>query len=85
MFYIMFEEHCSSIFCSRYKFSRYKYTPGEELKRQCLKPTVQHGGGSSIMVRGCVSDVGMDKVKRVKGKVDEEVYYCISRHQMSPL
>ena len=43
--------------------------PGEEFQRQCLKPTVKHGGGS-IMVWGCVSGAGMGKLKRLEGKVD---------------
>ena len=57
--------------------------PGEEFQRQCLKPTVKHGGGS-IMVWGCVSGAGMGKLKRLEGKVDAEVYYRILRHQMGP-
>ena len=57
--------------------------PGEEFQRQCLKPTVKHGGGS-IMVWGCVSGAGMGKLKRLEEKVDAEVYYRILRHQMGP-
>ena len=54
-----------------------------EFQRQCLKPTVKHGGGS-IMVWGCVSGAGMGKLKRLEEKVDAEVYYRILRHQMGP-
>ena len=57
--------------------------PAEEFQRQCLKPTVKHGGGS-IMVCGCVSGTGMGKLKRLEGKVDAEVYYRILRHQVGP-
>ena len=58
--------------------------PGEEFRRECLKPTVKHEGGK-IMVWGCVSGAsGMGKLKRIEGKVDAEVYYRILRHQMAP-
>ena len=56
--------------------------PGEEFRRECLKPTVKHRG--KIMVWGCVSSAGgMGKLKRIEGKVDAEVYYRILRHQIA--
>lgn len=57
--------------------------PGEEFERECLKPTVKHGGGK-VMIWGCVSGAGMGKLKRIEGKVDADVYYRILRHQMAP-
>ena len=51
--------------------------PGEEFRKECLKPTVKHGGGKS-------GAGGIGKLKRIEGKVDAEVYYRILRHQMAP-
>ena len=56
---------------------------GEEFNQNRLKPTVKHGGGK-IMVRGCVSGVGMGQLTRIEGKVDAEAYYHVLQYQMAP-
>jgi len=57
--------------------------PFEELKDNCLAPTVKHGGGK-IMVWGCFHASGVGVLKRVEGIMDGEAYYRILRHQVGP-
>jgi transposase len=55
----------------------------EELKDDCLAPTVKHGGGR-IMVWGCFHASGVGVLKRIEGIMDGEAYYRILRHQVGP-
>jgi len=57
--------------------------PFEELKDNCLAPTVKHGGGK-IMVWGCFHASGVGVLKRIEGIMDGEAYYRILRHQVGP-
>ena len=45
------------------KFWRF---PKEEFKRECVKPTVKHGGGS-VMVWGCFTSNGVGKLVFIDG------------------
>lgn len=51
-------------------------TPQETLKKECLKPTVKHGGGS-VMVWGCMSASGVGNLTFIEGTMDGEVYQRI--------
>ncbi|GFT31376.1 transposable element Tc1 transposase [Trichonephila clavipes] len=48
----------------------------EELRRQNLKPTVKHDGGS-VMVRGSFSAAGPGTLHFVEGRMDQNVYLDI--------
>lgn len=50
--------------------------PGERFIKECLTPTVKHGGGS-IMVWGGISTSGVTRLKRIVGIMDQKVYHNI--------
>jgi gamma-glutamylcyclotransferase (GGCT)/AIG2-like uncharacterized protein YtfP len=50
--------------------------PGERFKKECLTPTVKHGGGS-IMVWGEIFTSGATRLKRMEGIMDKQVYHNI--------
>jgi len=56
---------------------------GEELKDECIRPTVKHGGGK-IQVWGCFSWDGAGPMYRVKGKMDGAQYRQILKTHMAP-
>ena len=51
----------------------------EELKLQCLKPTVK-GGGDSIDVWGGFSMHGMNPIHKINGIIDQTIYKNIMKH-----
>ena len=50
--------------------------PGERFKKECLTPTVKHGGGS-IMVWGVIFTSGVTRLKRIEGIIDQKFYHII--------
>jgi len=50
--------------------------PKEEFKRECVKPTVKHGGGS-VMVWGCFTSNGVGKLVFIDGIMRKEEYLNI--------
>ena len=56
---------------------------GEELKEECISPTVKHGGGK-IQVWGCFSYEGVGKLYRINGIMDGKKYREILKNQMAP-
>ena len=50
--------------------------PGERFKKECLTPTVKHGGGS-IMVWGGISTSSVTRLKRIEGIMDQKFYHNI--------
>lgn len=50
--------------------------PGERFIKQCLIPTVKHGGGS-VMVWGGICSNGVTRLKRILGIMDQKVYHNI--------
>ena len=46
---------------------------GDAYMEDCVDPTVKHGGGS-IMVWGCMSEVGVGELKRVSGRLCAKDY-----------
>ena len=56
---------------------------GEELKLQCLKPTVKRGGGS-INVWGGFSMHGMGPIHKINGIMDQTIYKNIMKNVLLP-
>lgn len=57
--------------------------PGEELRPDCLIPTVKYGGGK-VMVWGCFSASGVGPIIRVNGIMDQNIYHSILVKQVVP-
>ena len=56
---------------------------GERYNKECVLPTVEHGGGS-LMVWGCISDAGVGLIQRVHGNINSEAYIQILKDSMVP-
>ncbi len=54
--------------------------PGEEYKNKCVLPKVKHGCGS-VMVWGCISDVG---TQFIEGTMNANMYCYILKQSMIP-
>lgn len=52
-------------------------SPGERYRKQCLLPTVKHGGKESVIVWGAISAYGVAPLKRIEGIMDKHVYHNI--------
>jgi hypothetical protein len=50
--------------------------PGERFKKECLTPTVKHGG-DSIMVWSGICTSGVTRLKRIEGIIDKQVCHNI--------
>lgn len=59
-------------------------SPGEEYDKDCLLPTVKHGGGS-VMVWGAISWHGVGPIVAVKGKMKADHYRTILDEQVFQL
>ena len=57
--------------------------PGERFKKECLVPTVKHGGGS-VMVWGGICVNGVTPLKRIVGIMDKKMYHSILVRQALP-
>lgn len=57
--------------------------PGERFAKECLTPTVKHGGGS-IMVWAGICTQGVTKMKRIVGIMDKKMYHSILVHTALP-
>jgi hypothetical protein len=55
----------------------------ERYKKECLTPTVKHGGGN-IMVWGGISTKGVTQLKRVEGIMDKKMYHSILVYHAIP-
>ncbi len=55
----------------------------ERYKKECLTPTVKHGGGN-IMVWGGISTKGVTQLKRVEGIMDKKMYHSILVYRAIP-
>lgn len=56
---------------------------GERFRKECLTPTVKHGGGS-IMVWGGICVNGKTKLKKIEGIMDQKMYHGILVHHAIP-
>lgn len=57
--------------------------PNERFSKNCLTPTMKHGGGS-IMVWGGMCSSGVIPLYRIKGIMDKERYHSILVHHAVP-
>jgi transposase len=57
--------------------------PGEELRDDCIAPTVKKGGGK-INVWGCFHASGVGILKRIEGIMDGSKYHTILTHSAMP-
>ena len=55
----------------------------ERYKKECLTPTVKHGGGN-IMVWGGISTKGVTQLKRVEGIMDKKMYHSMLVYRAIP-
>ena len=55
----------------------------ERYKKECLTPTVKHGGGN-IMVWGGKCTKGVTQLKRVEGIMDKKMYHSILVYRAIP-
>ena len=55
----------------------------EEAKRHIknIRPTIKHGG-SSVMVCGCMSALGVDKLVFIDGSMDKHVHLSILKEHL---
>lgn len=51
----------------------------KKMHPNCITPTVKHGGGSVMGVRGCFSYTGVGDLHRIKGILDQKSYHSILR------
>jgi len=56
---------------------------GEAMRKECLEPTVKHGGGN-VMVWGCMSAKGVGTLHFIDGIMNADMYIDILRDQMLP-
>lgn len=56
---------------------------GEDLKPQCVLPTIKHGGGS-VMVWACFSRNGPGPIRRIDGIMDRFQYIDVLKNTMLP-
>lgn len=56
---------------------------GERFLKECLKPTIKHGGGS-IMAWGEISAHGVWPLKKIEGKMDKKYYHNILQRHAIP-
>lgn len=52
-------------------------SPGERYRKECLLPTVKHGGKESVIVWGAISANGVAALKKIEGIMDKHVYHNI--------
>ena len=57
--------------------------PGEEMREDCLAPTVKHGGGK-IMVWGCFHASGVGILRKIIGTMDQHQYHTILTQEVIP-
>lgn len=55
--------------------------PGEEMKLECIRPTVKHGNGS-VMVWGCFSSFGVGNLVFIDGIMYKEDYLKILKENL---
>ena len=55
----------------------------ERFKKECILPTVKHGGGS-VMVWGCFSHAGVGKLVKVNGILEQKQYHSILQRHAIP-
>ena len=55
--------------------------PNEALNIKNIRPTIKHGG-SSVMVCGCLSALGVGKVMFIDGIMDKHVYLSILKEHL---
>ena len=60
-----------------------RHTAGEEFQEDCVAPTVKHGGGS-IMVWGCMSEVGVGELRLVSGRLNAASYVALLEDALRP-
>ncbi len=56
---------------------------GERFLKECLKPTIKHGGGS-VLAWGAISANGVWPLKRIEGKMDKKYYHNILQRHAIP-
>ena len=55
--------------------------PNTELKKENIKPTVKHGGGS-VMVWACMSAAGVGNLEFIDGIMDKNMYLTILKKNL---
>ena len=56
---------------------------GERFKKECLVPTVKHGGGS-VIVWGCFGGEKLGHLIKIEGIMDQKVYHNIIQRHVVP-
>lgn len=73
---VLWSDECKfNVFCSEGRVTIWR-KPGEEMKLECLRPTVKHGNGS-VMVWGCFSSLGVGNLVFIDGIMHKEDYLKI--------